>query len=409
MTMKKKLVVCGGGNSSHILIPFLKNSIFDVYVYTSRPNQWSRTIDLEWQDAIGKVLNTYSGDIVAASDLAEDLFPDADYVVFCMPVHQYRVALHKIAPYLNKNKEVFLCTLYSQGGWNWMVDEIKRKYGLDNIVTFAFGLIPWICRIKDYGHTGIVYGVQKNANFACAYPKQYFAQISKELIEPICNNEIVHEKVEQSDIFISLTFSADNQIIHTSRCLGLYKVNGKEWKNKEDVPWFYKDWDDLSADILRDVDLEYTKIRNGIKSRYPDLDFSYMRDYMELEQFGYNSEITDIKASFSDFGTLDAIPTPVIQNAKGTWEIDKNHRFFLDDIYYGNCIAKWMAEQLNIKTPTIDEILRWAQDVRGESIIDKDNHLILNSPDLLMPLKTGIPTVYGFKTIDDCITSISMP
>ena len=407
--MKKKLVVCGGGNSSHILIPFLKNSIFEVYVYTSRPDQWSKTIALEWQDAKGKVLDTCKGDIVAASDSADDLFPDADYVVFCMPVHQYRVALHKIAPYLNRSKEVFLCTLYSQGGWNWMVDEIKREHGLDNVVTFAFGLIPWICRIKDYGHSGVVYGVQKYANFACAHPKQYFAQISKELIEPICHNDIVHERVEQSDIFISLTFSADNQIIHTSRCLGLYKVHGKEWKNKEDVPWFYKDWDDLSADILRDVDLEYTKVRNGIKSRYPELDFSYMRDYMELEQFGYNSGITDIKASFSDFGTLDAIPTPVVQNAKGTWEIDKNHRFFLDDIYYGNCIAKWMAEQLGIETPTIDEILRWAQDVRQERIIDEDNHLMLNSPDLLVPLKTGIPTVYGFKTIDDCITSISMP
>lgn len=403
MAKKKKLVVCGGGNSAHILIPFLKDSIFDVYVYTSRPNQWSKTIALEWQDATGNVLDTCNGDIVEASDSAGNLFPDADYVVFCMPVHQYRVALHKIAPYLNKSKEVFLCTLYSQGGWNWMVDEIKREHGLNNIVTFAFGLIPWICRIKDYGHSGVVYGVQKYANFACAHPKQYFAQISKELIEPICHNDIVNERVEQSDNFISLSFSADNQIIHTSRCLGLYKVHGKEWKKKEDVPWFYKDWDDLSADILRDVDLEYTKIRNGIKSRYPELDFSYMRDYMELEQFGYNSEITDIKASFSDFGTLDAIPTPVVQNAKGTWEIDRNHRFFLDDIYYGNCIAKWMAEQLGIETPTIDEILRWAQDVRGESIIDEDNHLILNSSDLLVPLKTGIPIVYGFRTIDDCI------
>jgi len=403
MEKKKKLVVCGGGNSAHILIPFLKDSIFDVYVYTSRPAQWTKTIGLEWQDATGKVLDTCKGEIVAASNSAKDLFPDADYVVFCMPVHQYRVALHKIAPYLNKSKEVFLCTLYSQGGWNWMVDEIKKKFNLNNIVTFAFGLIPWICRIKEYGHTGVVYGVQKNANFACAQPMQYFAQISQELIAPICDNDIVHERVEQSDHFISLTFSADNQIIHTSRCLGLYKVCGKEWKTKEDVPWFYKDWDDISADILRDVDLEYTKIRSAIKSRYPELNLSYMRDYMELERFGYNSEITDIKASFSDFGTLDAIPTPVIQNERGTWEIDKNHRFFLDDVYYGNCIAKWMAEQLNITTPTIDEILCWAQEVRGEIIIDDNNHLILSSPDLSIPLKTGIPTVYGFKTIDDCI------
>ena len=166
MEKKKKLIVCGGGNSAHILIPFLKDSIFDVYVYTSRPDRWAKTVALEWQDAAGTVLDTCSGDIVAASDSAVELFPDADYVVFCMPVHQYRVALHNIAPHLNKNKEVFLCTLYSQGGWNWMVDEIKREHGLNNIVTFAFGLIPWICRIKEYGHLGIVYGVQKNANFA---------------------------------------------------------------------------------------------------------------------------------------------------------------------------------------------------------------------------------------------------
>lgn len=400
---KKKLVVCGGGNSSHILIPFLRDSIFDVYVYTSRPERWSRTIELEWQDASGKVLDTYSGNIVYASNNAEELFADADYVVFCMPVHKYRVCLHKIAPFLNKNKNVFVCTLYSQGGWNWMVGEIKKKYGLHNIVAFAFGLIPWICRIKEYGHSGVLYGVQKNANFACVYPNHYFGQVTKELIEPICQNHIVHERVEQSEHFISLTFSADNQIIHTSRCLGLYKVYGNEWDSKEKVPWFYKDWDDLSADILKRLDAEYTCIRNGIKALFPNKDFSYMRDYMELERFGYNSEISDIKASFSDFGTLDAIATPVVQNDKGKWEIDKTHRFFLDDIFYGVCIAKWFAEKLLIETPTINEILRWAQSVRNENIINNENHLMIDSPDITLPLKTGVPVVYGFKCIEDCV------
>ena len=403
MKERKKLVVCGGGNSSHILIPFLKDSTFDVYVYTSRPENWSNTINLEWQDATGKVLDTYVGEIMKASNDPKELFPDADYVVFCMPVHKYRVCLHEIAPYLNKEKDVFVCTLYSQGGWNWMVDEIKREYGLINIVTFAFGLIPWICRIKEYGHTGVVYGVSKDANFACVQPLHYFDQVTEELIKPITQNRIVHERVEQSKHFISLTFSADNQIIHTSRCLGLYKVNGKEWNRKEDVPWFYKDWDDISADILRDLDAEYTLIRNKFKSTYPDKDFNYMRDYMELERFGYNCEITDIKASFSDFGTLDAIATPVVQNENGKWEIDKTHRFFLDDIFYGVCIAKWFAEKFDLETPTINEIIRWAQLMRGESIISDDNHLIVDSPDLAQPLKTGIPTVYGFKTIEDCV------
>lgn len=400
---RKKLVVCGGGNSAHILIPFLRDSIFNVYVYTSRPSQWSNTVEVEWQDANGKILDTDKGSIKLASSKPNELFSDADYVVFCMPVHKYRVALHEIAPYLNKEKDVFLCTLYSQGGWNWMVDEIKIEYGLNNIIAFAFGLIPWICRIKEYGHIGVVYGVSKDANFACVYPQHYFEQITKELIEPICQNHIVHERVEQSKHFISLTFSADNQIIHTSRCLGLFKVYGKEWNHKEDVPWFYKDWDDLSANILKNLDAEYTGIRNKFKSTFPNKDFKYMRDYMELERYGYNCEITDIKASFSDFGTLDAIATPVVRNENGKWEIDKTHRFFLDDIFYGNCIAKWFAEKFHLETPTINEILHWAQLMRGEKIISADNHLLVDSPDLVQPFKTGIPSVYGFNSIEDCV------
>lgn len=402
MKKSKKLVVCGGGNSSHILIPFLNDSIFDVYVYTSRPEKWSDTIYLEWQDASGKILDTTSGKIKQASNDPKELFPDADYVVFCMPVHKYRIALHDIASYLNREKEVFICTLYSQGGWNWMVDEIKCKYGFQNLVTFAFGLIPWICRIKEYGYKGVVYGVSKVANFAAVYPNKYFGQIAKELIEPICNNKIVHERVEQSSNFLSLTLSADNQIIHTSRCLGLYKVYGSEWNTKEEVPWFYKDWDDISTDILKSVDEEYTKIRNKFKTDYPEKDFSYMRDYMELERFGYDSEITDIKSSFTDYGTLDSIATPVVENERGKWEIDRTHRFFLDDIFYGNCIAKWMAEQFNIDTPAIDEILNWAQKVRQEQIL-RNNRLVINSPDLDKPFKTGIPIVYGFNSIKDCI------
>ena len=398
----KKLVVCGGGNSSHILIPFLHDSIFDVYVYTSRPEKWSDTIELEWQNASGQTLDTCYGKIKKASNNPEELFPDADYVVFCMPVHKYRVALHDIAPYLNKTKDVFICTLYGQGGWNWMVNEIKLQYGLQNLITFAFGLIPWICRTKEYGHKGVVYGVSKIANFAAVSPSNYFEQITNELIRPICNNRIVNERIEQSPNFLSLTLSADNQIIHTSRCLGLYKEHGKEWNTKEEVPWFYKDWDDLSADILKAVDSEYTAIRNKFKTEFPQKDFSYMRDYMELERFGYDSEISDIKASFTEYGTLDSIETPVVRNENGKWEIDRSHRFFLDDIFYGNCIAKWMAEQFGIDTPNIDEILNWAQEIRQEQII-KDHKLIINSPILNEPFKVGIPFIYGFNNINECI------
>ena len=402
--MKKKLVVCGGGSSAHTLIPLLSRSIFDVSVLTSRPSQWKRNVMLEYQTADGELIDTYEGVLSSASDNPAEVIPEADYIILCMPVHKYREALlTEIGPYINKSKkEVFVGTIYGQGGFNWMVDEMKRANSLNNIVTFAFELIPWISRTLEYGAKGVTYGC-KHVNVAATYPNSYFNQVNAELFDEICYKWFGKGKTLQSDNFLSFTLSVDNQIIHTSRCFGLYKAYGSSWESKDDVPMFYKDYDDISANLLRDLDLDYSKIRDKIKSLYPEKNYEYMLDYLSLERLTYNSCNTDIRESFVTSETLAAIHTPVVKRVDGLWELDRNHRFFLDDIYYGNCIAKWIAEQMKIETPTIDAILRWAQEIRGERIIDENNALQIEGKDLSAPLKSGIPCYYGFCSINDLI------
>lgn len=400
--MKKRLVICGGGSSAHTLIPFLKDSIFDVSILTSKPEQWKREIDLEWRNPSGNLLGYFSGQLTKASDNPSLLIPDADYIVLCMPVHQYRVCLHRIAPYINRDKAVVVGAMYGQAGFNWMVEEVKKLYSLDNIVTFAFGLLPWVCRIVEYGHKGVVYG-GKSVNYAACYPRACFKQLNDELFENIGCKWFVNGHTVQSDNFLSLTLSADNQIIHISRCYGLYKVYGPAWQNKEDVPMFYRDFDDVSAGLLKELDDDYSKVRKKIMENHPEKDFKLMLDYLALERFSYQSQSRDVKESFVNSQTLASIPTPVVQNADGLWEIDHDHRFFLDDVYYGICIAKWMAEQLELKTPAIDELLRWVQIIKAERLIDDNNSLILESNDLCAPFKSGIPCYYGLKTIDECV------
>ena len=400
--MRKKLVVCGGGSSAHSLIPFLKDSVFDVSVYTSKPEKWNKTIEVEYQDVIGNVLNCFSGNIVCASSKPKEIVPTADYIVLCMPVHKYRVALHEIAPFIDKNKTVCIGTLYGQGGFNWMVDEIKKEYGLTNIVTFAFGLLPWICRTIEYGKKGVNYGC-KAVNYAAVSPRHYFKKLNDEFFNQVCFKWFGKGETMQADNFLSLTLSVDNQIIHTSRCLGLYKVYGESWKSKEKVPMFYKDYDEVSADLLRKLDADYSVIRNEIMRLYPKRKFTYMLDYLALERFSYQSQNTDIKESFVNSKTLTAIASPAVLCDDGLWRIDKNHRFFMDDIYYGNCIAKWIAEQLNVETPTIDEILYWAQNVRNERIIDHTNRLLVDGQDLMGRFKAGLPCYYGIEEIEELL------
>ena len=400
--MKKNIVIVGGGNSAHVLIPLLSKTDFEVSLLTSRPNDWSHIIELEYQNPEGEVLEVFRGGIKHITDAPQECIPDADYIILCMPVYQYRVALHRIAPYINRDKKVVVGTVYGQGGFNWMMEEIQQKFQLSNITYFAFGLIPWVCRTKEYGHAGITYGV-KARNAATVYPRECFDQINEEFFKPICYDWFKTGEVEQLDNFISITLSVDNQIIHPTRCYAICQKYGGKWKHADDVPLFYKHYDAFSAHCLADLDEDYSKIRNRIKKLYPDKDFHYMLNYLDLEHYTYNSSSSDIVDSFVNSPTLQAIHTPVIKGADGNWRLDKNGRFFMDDIYYGIAIAKWMAELLHIEVPMIDKLLFWAQEFRGEKIISNDHKLLLDSIDLNAPLKSGIPFYYGKKTIKEIV------
>ena len=402
MQLKKNIVIVGGGNSAHVLIPLLSEANFSITILTSRPNDWSHAIELEYRNPNDEVLRTFSGIIDTITDDPASCIPDADYIVLCMPVYQYRVALHRLAPYINRDKQVVVGTVYGQGGFNWMMEEILQKYQLSNITYFAFGLIPWVCRTKEYGHAGITYGV-KVRNAATVYPKEHFARINDEFFDQICYRWFKTGKVEQLDNFVSITLSVDNQIIHPSRCYAICKEYGGKWKHAEDVPRFYKDYDAFSAQCLAELDADYSKVRNRIKQLYPDKDFHYMLSYLDLEHYTYDSSSTDIVDSFVNSPTLQAIATPVIPDGKGNVELDKNGRFFMDDIYYGIAITKWIAELMHIDVPMIDKLLHWAQELRGEQIISEDNRLLLNSLDLVAPMKSGVPCVYGKMTINDIV------
>lgn len=394
--MKKKVSIIGGGNSAHTLIPLLSKANYEINLLTSRPESWKKKIRLEYQSETGEVKEIFEEDLDIVSNDPTTVLTNSDFIILCMPVSQYKIALHRIAPFIDNKKKVYLGTIYGQGGFNWMVDEIKEKYSLNRIVTFAIGLIPWICRIKKYGEIGITYG-PKAKNIAAVYPLEEFDEIEDTFFNDICCRWFHKGEFYQSKNFISLILSVDNQIIHPSRMYGLYLENPGNWDTKEDVPFFYKDFDDISAEILKKVDDDYSKIRKKIKKDNPSTDFKYMLDYLSLERFSYDSCNENIKTSFTSSKTLRLIETPVVKNRDNKWELNKNHRFFMDDIFYGLCIAKGFAENFSLKVPMIDEILEWAQKILEISLIKSGN---LRKDCTLKGIEVGTPEKYKISLSD---------
>ena len=292
-------------------------------------------------------------------------------------------------------------TIYGQAGFNWMVGEIEREHGLENVTTFAVGLIPWICRVLEYGARGVTYG-SKVVNVAAVSPRDRFQALDSCFLSSICERWLGTGGFVQADSFLSLTLSVDNQIIHPARCFGLFQRYGGRWPSPAEIPYFYRDFDELSAGILADLDADYSRVRDGLRERFPDREFTHMLDYLALERLSYQSENTDVRESFTTSQTLGAIKPPTRQAADGSWEIDIDHRFFTDDISYGVCIAKWMAQELGLTVPTMDAIIEWVQTLRGESYIDGGS-LLVDEESLAGRFRSGIPPVYGIKALDEVL------
>jgi prephenate dehydrogenase len=100
------VTIVGGGNSAHVLIPFLKRAGYKVNLMTRRPDDWQETVVCELTDMKNSLIKTFHGTIDLKSKDPSVVIPDADVIILCMPVHQYRDALDRIGPYINRTKEV---------------------------------------------------------------------------------------------------------------------------------------------------------------------------------------------------------------------------------------------------------------------------------------------------------------
>ena len=399
MNKRKAIItIVGGGNSSYTLISLLSSAGHKVNLLTPEPEKWSNQVTMELILHDGTIKATLPGHLNMISSNPGSIIPESEIIILSLPVSKYRVALHEIAPFIRRNKKTYIGTIYGQGGFNWMVEEIIDKFQLKNIVYFSSGLIPWITRVKDLGKTGLNYG-SKIVNVVAVHPDEEYNELQNLLLDDLCYSYFGTGRFVKADNFISLTLSVDNQIVHLPRLYGLFKKFGGRWKTLAEVPFFYRDYDDLSSGMLAQLDEDYTRIRNKIKELYPDKSFKYMLNYLDLERLSHNSSNTRIKESLTNSKELNQIATPVIQNEEGFWIFDKNHRFFTDDLYYGLAIAKWIGQKLSLDTPAIDQIIRWAQDVVEDTILN-ENGMVDVERSSNPEFKYGIPSTYGFKTID---------
>ena len=93
----KTICICGGGSLGHVIAGWLASrNHARVNVLTRRPERWSREIVVDTPDGLNLV-----GQIAKISNRPEEIIPESDVILLCLPGYMIARQLKEIKDYLN--------------------------------------------------------------------------------------------------------------------------------------------------------------------------------------------------------------------------------------------------------------------------------------------------------------------
>lgn len=306
---------------------------------------------------------TIQSNFVYVTHDANLAFEWADIIIITLPSFLIENFVNKITPY---NPKIILF-VPGFGG-----KEMFSKPLLDKHITIA-GLerVPYIARLSS---PQVVFASKKES-IACGVmnnKSEYICAILEELFDIPC---------KAVDNYLHISFTPSNPILHTARLYALFKDCTFATTFPKQIK-FYGSWNDFSSQILIDLDKELEQI-----ARYFGVEFTTIRTHYNANSVeSMTKKITSIKS-------LNHIDSP-LKRQDSVFVIDKDSRYFIEDFPYGLCILRGFADIAEIKTPTMDRVLRWYENLFGLHYFDESGRFC--GGDLA---KSGIPQRFGLKTL----------
>ena len=330
----KTITICGGGSLGHVVAGWLsaRNHAL-VNVLTGRPEKWQHEIIIDTPE--GQMLK---GRIAKISKKAEDVIPEADVVLLCLPGYMIVEQLKAIKPVLKPS--TFVGSVFSSTGFFFEAFNILST----NQPLWGFQRVPFISRVEEYGKFAHLLGYKSSHNIAIENisdnKKVKFAMMMQDWFERPIN--ILHNYYEAS-----LTNS--NPLLHTSRLYTMFGGNN-EGKVYERMILFYEEWTETAADLYIKMDEEFFRLLKllPVSEGYlpPVLNYYESHDAKSLA-----SKLCSIQG-------FKGITSPMKQ-VDGGWIPDFESRYFTEDFPYGLKYIWQLAHEKGIDCPHLDKVYEW--------------------------------------------------
>ena len=325
-----KICICGGGNLGHVCAGFLANRGHQVSILTTKPECWNSELEIVAPDGV------FTGMITQVSSKAEEVTPQAEMVLVCLPGYTIHDELENIKPHLSN--KTLVGTIVSSTGFFFEAFKVLPS----DIPLFGFQRVPFISRIIEYGKMAELKGYKDTLHVAIENTTE------KESIRE--KLEILFEKpVTLADSYYEVSLSNSNPLLHPARLYMMWK----DWqpgivypKN----PQFYAEWTVEASTLLIQMDNEFQKLLRalGLKSGC----IPTILDYYE------STNATSLTQKLHDIKAFQGILSPMREVEDG-WIPDFSSRYFTEDFPYGMRFIVETAHKQDVKIPTINKVYQW--------------------------------------------------
>ena len=373
---KTVLTILGCGSGGHVLGCLAgANSGVEVRMLTRREDIFKdKTITVNRPGYMGGPSVLGQVDVVSGS--AEEMIPGSDIVIWCGPVTATRDALEMVAEVLPLcgDKVPYVGTLFSQGCVHLLAQQVLGK----EVPFFALQNIPWLCRTVEPGKVAEIVGNKEYVQVAVNH-KAEFTYLEKALAPCFGAYHPDTEgfegpKLKRLPDFAAIVLNPANQIIHPARMWGIFKDwDGTSAIEKDSIPWLYRDFCDDSALALEHLDSELQLIKRTLEAECAILDVSNCIPLKKRIIAQYGDQVADksnMKTVMATNQAYSMAMCPVLPHGDGVVP-NAEHRVVTDDIAHGLVPLKDIASMLGLKTPWMDKMIKWSQELMGvEFLVD---------------------------------------
>ena len=327
----RRICICGGGGLGHTCAAVLSSfEGVDVNLYTQHPEKWNHNFIVNAPD------RQFQGRLSVISDRAEEVIPNSDIVLLCLPAFLVESTLVEIKQYLTPNSIVG--SVVGNTGFFLFA---HRVFSDSSVGLFAFQRVPYISRVVDYGKEALLLGYKDELLMATENiidPQSFSVQISR----------LFRTSTSLVDSFYEVTLSNSNPILHTGRLFSMWKdCEGKVY----DVnPLFYHDWTDEASSIIIQMDNEFSDLLEAL-----NIPRTHLKTL--LEHYGVVDPYT-LTLKLKSIPSFATILSPMKEVESG-WKPDFTSRYFTEDFPYGLRFIHDLAHEQNIECPTIDMVYTW--------------------------------------------------